>query len=209
MGGDFVTGTVGINTLEPDSFAAGSMGSYTSTKLVVVGKVLANSYISFTGAHKVNLENAPSLLPLTSILVEGMIMSSTGKVDLQNINNTVVSVQPSISMNDKAVYGVYSGSEIIFDTNSNISTTNYYVNSLGEGGILVSNYSGEIQNGDYITSSPIPGYGTLQSDDLMHSYTVAKCTENIDWATIPENILCPSDGKMYKSLLVACTYHCG
>ena len=203
MGGDFITGTVGINTLNPDSYAGGSMGSYTSTKLVVVGKVLANSYISFTGAHKVNLDYDPS------ILLEGMIMSSTGYVDLQNINNTVVSVQPSISINDKAVYGVYSGSEIIFDTNSNVSTTNYYVNSLGEGGILVSNYSGEIQNGDYITSCPIPGYGSLQSDDLMHSYTVAKCTENIDWTSVSENILCPSDGKMYKSLFIACTYHCG
>mgnify|MGYP003353676925 CR=1 FL=1 len=54
VGGDFVTGTVGIGTLEPDSFTAGSMGSYTSTKLVVVGKILANSYTSFTGSHKIN-----------------------------------------------------------------------------------------------------------------------------------------------------------
>jgi hypothetical protein len=49
----------------------------------------------------------------------------------------------------------------------------------------------------------------LQSDDILHSYTVAKCTQNIDWSIIPENVLCPSDGIMYKSLLAACTYHCG
>ena len=64
-----------------------------------------------------------------------------------------------------------------------------------------------MQNGDYITSSPIPGYGALQSDDILHSYTVAKCTEIIDWATVPYNI--EYNDVMYKSLIIACTYHCG
>lgn len=89
------------------------------------------------------------------------------------------------------------------------TTTCYYVNAVGEGCILVSNYTGDIQNGDYITSCIIPGYGALQTDDILHSYTVAKCTQNIDWSSVPENVLCPVDGVMYKSLLVACTYHCG
>ena len=209
IGGDFNTGTVGIGTLYPDSFTAGGMGSYTTTKLVVVGKVLANSYTSFTGAHKINLDT--SINP--SNLTEGMIMSSTGIVNLIDINNTVPTVNVSAKTNDKAIYGVYCGSEIVSipseDNTSNITVTNYYVNSLGEGGILVCNITGEIQNGDYITTCPIAGYGCLQADDLMHSYTVAKCTETINWANIPENVLCPSDGKMYKSILAACTYHCG
>ena len=83
------------------------------------------------------------------------------------------------------------------------------INAVGEGSILVSNYAGEVQNGDYITSCIIPGYGALQTDDILHSYTAAKCTQNIDWSSVPENVLCTSDGIMYKSLLVACTYHCG
>ena len=85
--------------------------------------------------------------------------------------------------------------------------TIYYANSLGEGGILVSNYTGEIQNGDYITTSPITGYGALQADDLMHSYTVAKCTQNIDWTSVTNTI--DYNGVSYKYLIVACTYHCG
>ena len=130
-------------------------------------------------------------------------------------------------LNDKCVFGVYAYSEdsktssqqeYIIDSNgkyiknpvySSVMTTLYYAASLGEGCILITNYAGEIQNGDYITSSPIPGYGCLQSDDILHSYTVAKCTETIDWSTISENVLCPVDGKMYKSFMASCTYHCG
>jgi hypothetical protein len=210
MGGDFSTGTVGIGTLEPDSFI-GSNISVTSTKLVVVGKVLANAYTTFTGSHKINL--SPTTSP--DNLIEGMCMSSTGNTYFQDINNTIVTAKLSIITNDKTIYGVYCGSETIMnssndngsDNGSNYSTTVYFVNSLGEGGILVSNFSGEVQNGDYITTCPIAGYGALQADDIMHSYTVAKCTQTIDWSLVPENIIL--DGVKYKSLLVACTYHCG
>ena len=140
-----------------------------------------------------------------------MCMSATGETIYIDINNTIVTAQPSITTNDKTIYGVYCGSETILnndsENNSNVSTTIYFVNSLGEGGILVSNFSGEVQNGDYITTCPIAGYGALQADDIMHSYTVAKCTQTIDWSSVAENITL--DGVKYKSLLVACTYHCG
>jgi len=136
-----------------------------------------------------------------------MIMSSTGDVAYQDINNTLVTVKESSITNDKAVFGIYCGSETILNTDTNISKTIYYVNSLGEGGILITNYGGEIQNGDYITTCPIAGYGALQSDDLMHSYTVAKCTQNINWSNINSDI--EYNGLMYKSCIVACTYHCG
>ena len=160
-----------------------------------------------------------------------MLMSANGNAILHDINNSVVTVCISSKGNDKAIFGVYSGSEdttiytpytpytpplypVDINSNINIVTSNttittYYANSLGEGGILVSNYLGEVQNGDYITSCIIPGYGALQSDDILHSYTAAKCTQNIDWSSIPENIVCPSDGIMYKSVFAACTYHCG
>ena len=160
-------------------------------------------------------------------------MSSSGIVNYKDINNTIVTVKLSNTNNDKKIYGIYSGSEIITYTEPVepydpiiiepntplpppppqlepiiITKTNYYVNALGEGGVLVTNYLGEIQNGDYITASIIAGYGALQSDDLKHSYTVAKCTQDIDWNIIENNILCELDNKMYKSLLVSCVYSC-
>jgi hypothetical protein len=195
IGGDFSTGTVGIGTIVPDYFSSGSF-STTATKFVVDGSILANAYNSFTGCHIIEL--IPDISPIV-----GMIMSSTGNCTIYSILNTIPQTNISNVMNDKAVFGIYSGSEI------KNNQTLHYVASIGEGCILVSNITGEIQNGDYITSSTIPGYGCLQADDLMHSYTVAKCTQNINWDDITENILCPEDGKMYKSIMVACTYHCG
>ena len=90
--------------------------------------------------------------------------------------------------------------------NNNIETL-HYVAAVGEGCVLVTNINGEIQNGDYITSSLIAGYGALQNDDILHSYTVAKCTETIDWDSLSNNI--NYNGQNYKSYLVGCTYHSG
>ena len=50
------------------------------------------------------------------------------------------------------------------------------INSLGEGAVWVSNINGPITNGDYITTSHLPGLGMKQNDDVLHSYTVAKIT---------------------------------
>mgnify|MGYP007032657366 CR=1 FL=1 len=54
-------------------------------------------------------------------------------------------------------------------------------NAVGEGGIWVCNANGEIENGDYITSSDVPGYGQKQDDDLLHNYSVAKATTDADF----------------------------
>ena len=205
IGGDFSSGTVGIGTLVPDQWILTPLASFTSTKLVVLGKCRANAYTTFTGAHNVNLTINMNNTINVNELKEGFIMSSTGNTVKSGISDTTVTVKLSTVSNDKTVYGVYSGYEIV--NNDNVSTTIYYVNSLGEGCILISNYGGEIQNGDYITTCPITGYGSLQSDDFLHSYTVAKCTETIDWSTITETIT--YDGNSYKIYLASCTYHCG
>lgn len=72
------------------------------------------------------------------------------------------------------------------------------INSLGEGGILVCNENGNIDNGDYLTSANLAGYAMKQDDDLLHSYTVAKALESVDWANEAET-----------TKLIACTYHAG
>jgi hypothetical protein len=57
-------------------------------------------------------------------------------------------------------------------------------NALGEGGIWVSNKNGNFENGDYITSSTIPGYGQRQDDDILRNYTAAKITTDCDFTEV-------------------------
>jgi hypothetical protein len=59
-----------------------------------------------------------------------------------------------------------------------------YYNAVGEGGIWVCNKNGNFENGDYITSSTVAGYGQKQNDDLLHNYTVAKITTDCDFSEI-------------------------
>jgi hypothetical protein len=71
------------------------------------------------------------------------------------------------------------------------------INAVGEGGINVCGEGGDIQLGDLIVTSSIPGKGMRQGDDLVRSYTVAKAREDVTFDS-------PSDIKM-----VACIYLCG
>ena len=73
IGGDFSTGVVGINTINPTSLftqynSCSSVDADTTTvnivesniKFAVNGGAAASSFSSFTGTHKVNLENEKS-----------------------------------------------------------------------------------------------------------------------------------------------------
>ena len=59
--------------------------------------------------------------------------------------------------------------------------TRTFINSLGEGGIWVSDKNGNLESGDYITSSSIPGYGQKQDSEFLANYTVAKITMDCDF----------------------------
>ena len=77
---------------------------------------------------------------------------------------------------DKRVFGVMGDNR-----RKNSRAERLIINSVGEGGIWVCNSNGNIENGDYITSSEYLGYGEKQDDDLLHNYTVGKATINCDF----------------------------
>lgn len=154
--------------------------------------------IDFTGQHRGFVQNELSDM-------NGLIVSSTGTfVNLDNsirpqINESLPICELSSINNDKRVFGVISEKE---DTNSvrtystgNVTSTytkantneqRYYINSVGEGGMWITNKNGStIENGDYITSSTIPGYGQKQSTEQLCNYTVAKITCNCNFTTTP------------------------
>lgn len=169
-------------------------------------------YQSFTGLHASVIDT----VEVNNGAVTGMIVESTGKIwhssTGDNISTALPKVTLSTSSNSKRVFGVISSLEGTFDGYVSASPlkdseTHIEVNSLGEGRVWVTNINGNIENGDYITSSNIRGYGQGQDDDLLHSYTVAKCIEDIDWDSVSDTI--EHNGQPYKKYLTACTYHCG
>ena len=158
----------------------------------------------------------------------GKIVVSSGtfidnKYQSGSIAKTIDEAWPQIELanvyKDKKVLGVVSGIEgnpFIENTPQNESELRENehrfigVNSLGEGCIWISNLSGSLENGDYITSSPIEGYGMKQDDDLLHNYTVAKILEDCDFSGnghVTSSIT--HNGVTYKTAFVGCTYHCG
>jgi hypothetical protein len=163
---------------------------------------------SFTGAHA-------SVMPKEEALSVGLIVSSSGEIWSSRImiSSALPKTCLSKGYNDKNVFGVLSA--IAPDEYQGFARANgvdeseilIRVNSIGEGRVWVSNINGEIELGDYITSSPIPGFGSRQGDDILRSCTVAKCTETINWNDVSEEV--SFDGALYKKYLAACTYHCG
>lgn len=192
--GDLVGGRLVINDNEYTM-----SGDETSTKLYVNGGVEADSYTPFTGVHIVEIYN-------NEIIEDGQIVVSRGEVKVVNSLNTIVTVEKSKKEKDKRVYGIYAGHEIRNFNNMPKARVDKAA-AVGEGTMLVTNINGDIMNGDYICSSKIPGFGMLQDDDIVHNYTVAKSTENIDWANVSNVVLW--QGEEYKKYLIGCTYHCG
>jgi hypothetical protein len=89
-----------------------------------------------------------------------------------------------ITGDEKYAYEKKEGTDVyIRDIDTDEFSRGYY-NAVGEGGIWVCNKNGNLENGDYITSSTVAGYGQKQNDDLLHNYTVAKITTDCDFTEI-------------------------
>ncbi|HPQ42145.1 MAG TPA: hypothetical protein PLV45_17375, partial [bacterium] len=170
------------------------------------------NYGPFTGAHEVLFD-----VSMPEYLQPGWIVSSTGKNLKRTTENGAVSISSTLptvilssTANDPAVFGVVvrEGStprDHWYDASG--SDRFGVVNGLGDGRVWVTNINGNIKNGDYITTSPIPGYGQKQDDDLLHSYTLGKATETIDWDSVT-NII-EIDGWEVKAYLLAVVYVSG
>ena len=152
--------------------------------------------MNFTGQHRTLLNNN------ISDSYVGLIVSSTGKfVNLDNsivpnINESLPYCEITSINNDKRVFGVISDKEDnetkrnylngcwgTVATKENTNEQRMYINSVGEGAIWVCNKNGTFENGDYISSSTVSGYGLKQADASLHNYTVAKVTCDCNFNT--------------------------
>jgi hypothetical protein len=191
---------------------------------------LCNLYDTFTGMHRCftedELYNKEDPQKFKDDYV-GRIVISSGKIatDISNENNgwdiyydkdgitsedAVPMIELSRTKKDKRVFGVMGS-----PSRKNSRAERMIINSIGEGPILVCNCNGNIENGDYIQSSGILGYGEKQDDDLLHNYTVAKATMDCSFELDSLYYNCyeiddlDANGNKLRVAFIACTYHSG
>ena len=194
-----------------------------------------NAYIyciqdTFTGFHRVFTNdilfdsNDPQLFKDN---YEGRIVISTGKIatdtndtekewvikydkDGITIEDALPQIELSRKKKDKRVFGVLGDKK-----RSNSRPERMIVNSVGEGALYVINSNGNIENGDYITSSDYLGYGEKQDEIFLCNYTVAKATINCEFILDSPYYNCfeiddlDNNGNKLRIAFIAVTYHCG
>ena len=120
------------------------------------------------------------------------------------IEDALPMIELSRKKKDKRVFGVLGNSK-----RNNSRSERLIINSVGEGGIWVCNSNGNIENGDYITSSDYLGYGEKQDDDLIHNYTVAKATMDCNFELDSPLYNCIEIQEGLRIAFIGCSYHCG
>lgn len=148
------------------------------------------AYGPFTGAHESLIRKSDSVEP-------GMIVCDRELIASSSMSNTITRVDRSEVAQEKSAVGVcVSRSALALIRRpaalKDLPADEYEAlveqfdlvqfNAIGEGLMLVCNAGGNIRAGDYITSSSVSGIGKRQSDDLMHSYTVAKARQDMSFA---------------------------
>lgn len=192
---------------------------------------IESTVVSFTGVHR----NIPDDFSLNDYKLShiGKIVVATGNYqnlesDLEINKPLIRQALPKIKLaskrNEKTCFGVVGSIEegpvrnygyggMVTSTMSvSDDDRRVVVNSIGEGGIWVCNVNGNLENGDYITTCEVPGYGMKQDDDILHNYTVAKITQDCNFRINATNYDVEEfefEGQTYRKAFVGCTYHCG
>jgi len=170
------------------------------------------NYAPFTGSHEARLSE-----DFSRDIKPGMIVSVTGQTRIRSqkngtpsLSSTLPTIKLSTQAADKAVFGVLVAEGPLPKDHWYLAKEGERfatVNALGEGRVWVSNINGAIEVGDYITTSAIPGYGQRQADDLLHSYTLGKAIETVDWDSVSETVI--FNGQAVKVYLIAVVYTSG
>ena len=136
-----------------DLRVTGGIGSFTGSHLCI-GNSLTTSHIGLLCESTNNIVNLDNVIDPTT-------------------NESLPIVKICSIEKSKKVFGVLSNiSGPLHHTNTNENRC--HINSLGEGAIWITNKNDNIEIGDYITSSSIPGYGQKQTETQLHNFTAAK-----------------------------------
>jgi hypothetical protein len=198
--------------------------------------VISQGSIFFTGQHKTQPDNDDIKKNIDEYVGKIMSSNDTGYTSHDTDGNKITGSDaiyltealPNCSLscidNDPCVFGIVTNAPngnkpdnpLFLHDSDNTFRNNLYgsvrVNSLGEGAMWVSNINGPIKNGDWITSSRIPGIGKRQSDEFMHNYTVAKATMSCNFDLQSEKYESKTvlfESNEYAMAYIGVTYHCG
>tara|TARA_B100001559_G_scaffold61760_1_gene49701 strand:- start:39 stop:1244 length:1206 start_codon:yes stop_codon:yes gene_type:complete len=181
---------------------------YNGYTKVYVRQAGSSTALNFTGQHRTFIKDVPFT---EADELEGLIVSAdnnkyikmSGGIEAGSnaitTNESLPVVSISTKSKDKKCFGVISASEdpetreeqygnLVSITKKELGDTRVYINSVGEGAIWVTNINGNLESGDYITTSNVSGYGMLQDDDILHNYTVAKITMDCDFEPVTQPI---------------------
>jgi hypothetical protein len=204
---------IGIETTVSTGLALGffsyDTSNFTGTRTIngYIATGITNGQMNFTGQHRC-FPADDLIYPLSSNI--GKIVVATGLYQNMPLDGTLIRGISSITISeslplvsltskikDKRCFGVICDVEDFNNRSGNngnfvtpyqktIGDTRIFVNSIGEGAIWVCDANGPVENGDYITSSDIPGYGMKQNEMYIANYTVAKVTMDCDFNSVPK-----------------------
>lgn len=155
-----------------------------------IDRTNAVRFLDFTGQHGVNSLDKTLF---TNKYIGYIACTSKGYFDFSKtyhkdnykqvikMNEALPYIELSTKYKQKNVFGVITNERQQLNLSISRKEKELIVNALGEGCIWVCDINGNIESGDFITSSIIPGIGVKQDDDLMHNYTVAKVTMDCDF----------------------------
>ena len=188
--------TAGHNITTDETLVLGDIVEVTDNYLIE----LSNSLVKVSTTTTEKSKNVYGVVSGVNTNKFSIISGYKGFYDIEYIeeNNTVNTTKTIKPEHEEYVNNILSDNSMLTGK----------VNSVGEGGINVCEINGNISRGDYICSSSVKGKGQKQDDDILHSYTVAKSLEDVDWSQeIPGQNGCYTFNNK-KCKMIGCTYHC-
>ena len=122
---------------------------------------------------------------------------------ISDVENLPIAIDPQFNNNAYKIHNGYKNS--LFGR--------ILINGIGDGAVWTTNINGNVNPGDYLCSSVIPGHARVQDDSSsMFNYTVAKATISCDFNLESSQYRCEPiewNGSTFIRAFVGVTYHCG
>gem|GEM_PF-5057223 len=157
------------------------------------------SYNAFTGSHygEISKQQKPEI---------GDVLVQTGTNRQLNASTTyngepIYGVQVSMKEKDKRIIGVCGGNFEDLEGKPKEKDT-VLINAVGNCYVKVTDSNGDIEAGDFVTTSSRPGMAQKQTEETLMNYTLGKAQETVRWKDVKVD---PKKGYKWKYIPIAIT----